>query len=73
MGSTGDPRRCAQPDVLRAGGVLAQARRGAQGRSGHAAGRLPGTVGFVPRAVPAATLALRRLPASEKRSCSLST
>jgi hypothetical protein len=45
MGSTADPRRCAQPDVLRAGGVLAQARRGAQGRSGRAAGRLPGCVG----------------------------
>jgi hypothetical protein len=30
--------------ALRAGGVLAQARRGAQGRSGHAAGRLPRSV-----------------------------
>ena len=34
-----------QAVALRAGSVLAQARRGAQGRSGHAAGGLPGSVG----------------------------
>ena len=33
--------RCTRISGLRAGGVLAQTRRGAQGRSGHAAGRLP--------------------------------
>jgi len=53
MGSTGDPRRWAQPGALRAGGVLALARRGAQGRPGHAAGQASaGSVGCVPRAVP---------------------
>jgi hypothetical protein len=35
-----------QAVALRAGSVLAQARRGAQGRPGHAAGRLPGSVGL---------------------------
>jgi hypothetical protein len=34
------------PRALRVGGVLAQFRRGAQGRPGHAAGRLPGSVRF---------------------------
>jgi len=38
--------------VLRVGSVLAPTRRGAQGRSGHAAGRLPGSGGSAP---PAAT------------------
>ena len=42
MGNTG---AVTQAGTLQAGGVLAQARRGAQGRSGHAAGRLPGSVG----------------------------
>jgi hypothetical protein len=37
MGSTGYPKRWAQPGALQAGGVLAYTRRGAQGRSGHAA------------------------------------
>jgi hypothetical protein len=58
--------------ALRAGGVLAQARRGAQGRSGHAAGRLADSVGVcttrstgTPHEAPrpeglAVTLALRR-------------
>ena len=51
MGTTGDPNRLSPADAPRAGGVLAQAR-GAQGRSGRATGRLPGSAGFVPRAVP---------------------
>ena len=34
--------------VLQVGGVLALMRRGAQGRSGHAAGHLPGSAGFAP-------------------------
>src|SRR6266567_2405318 len=38
--------------ALRAGSVLAPTRRGAQGRSGHAAGHLPGSAGF---ALPTAT------------------
>jgi len=51
MGTTGDPNRLSPAGAPRAGGVLAQAR-GAQGRSGRATGRLPGSAGFVPRAVP---------------------
>src|SRR5580704_1770549 len=45
--------RGGEPGALRAGDVLALARRGAQGRPGHAAGQASaGSVGFVPRAVP---------------------
>ena len=46
MGSTGDPRGEPRP-TLRAGGVLALVRRGARGRSGHAAGRLPSSAGYL--------------------------
>jgi hypothetical protein len=50
MSSTGDPSGEPRLGATRAGDVLAHARRGAQGRPGHAPGRLHGSAGFVPRA-----------------------
>jgi hypothetical protein len=51
MTSTGDASGEPRPGA-RAGDVLAQARRGAQGRPGHAPGHLHGSAGVAPRAVP---------------------
>lgn len=77
MGSTGDPNRLS-PARRAAGRWRPRAgEEGAQGRSGRAAGRLPGSARFVPRAVPvtvpasgvAALYRLRKRPQRRTTPC----